>query len=294
MTTLERRYRRLLLAYPRGYRSAHGDEILDLLLDTAEPGSSLPSLKETAGLFAGGLRARVTQAARGPAWVDGLHLGVTALTVVNLAVLVPYTRSLPLWVALSALAVLAVLRGWLRPALPLVLVTGVKAGALATGTPLLDHTLLPVFPDFLVDSALYSTGGLLGAVAGHVLAFAGLLALAACGQPVRTRSWCWLLPIPLLAAADPAWLGYTVGAPPPQTRIIAEFVLFGLGIWAGRMAGDLRWALASTIYLLAVSVSFGESLGYLSTQDVAYWGLLVLLTLFTAAVPYGRRRHALR
>ncbi|MFC7647076.1 hypothetical protein ACFQX6_45975 [Streptosporangium lutulentum] len=98
-------------------------------------------------------------------------------------------------------------------ALPLVLVTGVKAGALATGTPLLDHTLLPVFPDFLVDSALYSTGGLLGAVAYHVLAFAGLLALAACGQPVRTRSWCWLLPIPLLAAADPAWLGYTVGAP---------------------------------------------------------------------------------
>ena len=248
-------------------------------LDIAEPGSSLPSLKEAAGLFAGGLRVRVAQAARGPAWVDGLHLGVMALTVVNLAVLVPYARSVPLWVTLSALTVLAVLRGRLRPALPLVLLTGVKAGAMATGTLLLDHTLLPVFPDFLVDSALYSTGGLLGAVAGHVLAFAGLLALAVCGQPVRTRSWCWLSPIPLIAAADPAWLGPMVGVPPPPTRIIAEFVLLGLGIWAGQVTGDPRWALASAIYLLAVSVSFGESLGHLSTQDVAYWGLLVLLTL---------------
>ncbi|GAA4223977.1 hypothetical protein FHR32_003058 [Streptosporangium album] len=46
MTALERRYRQLLLAYPRGYRSAYGDELIGLLLDTADPGSSLPPPKE--------------------------------------------------------------------------------------------------------------------------------------------------------------------------------------------------------------------------------------------------------
>ncbi|WP_406319456.1 hypothetical protein OHA77_19430 [Streptosporangium sp. NBC_01639] len=293
MTALERRYRRLLLAYPRGYRSAYGDELIGLLLDTAEPGSSLPSPKEAAGLVAGGLRARVTQATRGPAWVDGLHLGTTVLTVANLAVLVPFARSLPLWVALSALAVLAVLRGWVRLALPLVLLTGLKAGALATAALLLDHTLLPVLPDFLGAHALYSTGGLYSAVAGHVLAFAGLLALAARQRPVRARSWWWLATLPAIAAADPAWLGRADGASPPGTRVAAEIVLLGLAVWAGHLARDPRWALASAIYLLAVSVAFAESLPYLSRRDVAYWALLAFLTLATAVVPYGRRRRAL-
>ncbi|MFF5213223.1 hypothetical protein [Streptosporangium sp. NPDC000396] len=293
MTVLERRYRRLLLAYPREYRSAHGDELLDLLLDTAEPGSSLPSLKEAAGLLAGGVRTRVTRGGREPAWVEGMHLGVTALTIANLAVLVPYARLLPLWVALSALAVIAVLRGWVRPALPLVLITGVKAGALATATPLLDHTLLPVFPDFLVTSALYSTGGLFSAVVGHALAFTGLLALAARGRPGRPRSWCWLLAVPLVAAADPEWMGYTEGAALPLTRILVEGALLGTAVWAGHLARDLRWALASAIYLLAASVPFAENLSELSVQDEAYWALLAFLTLFAAIVPYGRRRHAL-
>ncbi|MER5424433.1 hypothetical protein [Streptosporangium roseum] len=293
-TTLERRYRRLLLTYPRDYRSDHGDELIGLLLDTAEPGSSMPSLKEAAGLVAGGLRARLARGTRGPAWADGLHLGVTVLTVANLATLMPFARTLPLWVALSALAALAVLRGWVRSALPLVLLTGLKAGTLATATPLLDHTILPVFPDFFVTGALYSTGGLLSAVTGHVLAFAGLSALAVRRQPVHTRSWWWLLLLPLIAAADPVWLGREAGAPQPLVKIIGEIALLGLAVWAGHVARDPRWALASAMYLLAASVAFGESLSYLSLspQDMAHWALLALLTLAGAVVPYGHRRRA--
>ncbi|WP_433247649.1 hypothetical protein ACQPYK_47405 [Streptosporangium sp. CA-135522] len=293
-TSLERRYRRLLLAYPRGYRSDYGDELVGLLLDTAEPGTSLPSQKEAAGLIAGGLRARVTYMTESPPWADGLHLGATVLTVVNLATLVPYARSLPLWVALSALAVLAVLRGWVRLALPLVLLTGAKAGALATATPVLGHTLLPVFPDSLITGALYSTGGLYGAVAGHALAVASLSALAVRRRPVRARSWWWLSLVPAIAVADPTWLGRLEGASPPPVRAAAEIILLGLAIWAGRLSRDPRWALASATYLAAVSVSFAENIDNLSRQGVAYWGLLAFLTLAAVAVPYGYRRHALR
>ena len=38
MTRRERRYRRLLLAYPGGYRRRHGDEIITTLLELAEAG----------------------------------------------------------------------------------------------------------------------------------------------------------------------------------------------------------------------------------------------------------------
>ena len=56
-------------------------------------------------LIVGGLRTRVIYAAKRPAWVDGVHLGVLALSVAQLAMLVPYATTVPLWVGLSALAV---------------------------------------------------------------------------------------------------------------------------------------------------------------------------------------------
>jgi hypothetical protein len=56
---LERRYRRLLVAYPAGYRERRGDEIVGTFLDTAAPGRSRPSLADAADLVAGGLRQRL-------------------------------------------------------------------------------------------------------------------------------------------------------------------------------------------------------------------------------------------
>ena len=40
---LERWYRRLLWAYPIGHRRAHGEEILTMLMDSAEPGRCVPA-----------------------------------------------------------------------------------------------------------------------------------------------------------------------------------------------------------------------------------------------------------
>ncbi|MEU4476762.1 hypothetical protein AB0F68_01640 [Micromonospora sp. NPDC023966] len=56
---LARRYRRLLLAYPRAYRRERGEELLGLLLDGAPAGQTRPSLRETADLIRGGLRCRL-------------------------------------------------------------------------------------------------------------------------------------------------------------------------------------------------------------------------------------------
>ncbi|GAA1887391.1 hypothetical protein [Asanoa iriomotensis] len=58
MTPLERRYRRLLLAYPRAYRRARGDELLTTLLEGAPPDRTHPPAGEAWDLVRGGLRQR--------------------------------------------------------------------------------------------------------------------------------------------------------------------------------------------------------------------------------------------
>ncbi|MEU7905422.1 hypothetical protein [Actinoplanes sp. NPDC049118] len=55
---LERRYRRLLLAYPGPYRRRHGAEIVTTLLDLAEPGRGRPAAAQALHLVACGLRQR--------------------------------------------------------------------------------------------------------------------------------------------------------------------------------------------------------------------------------------------
>ncbi|MCM4078402.1 hypothetical protein [Paractinoplanes hotanensis] len=56
--TLERRYHRLLLAYPGPYRRGHGTEIVTTLLEMAPPGQTRPSASDVWHLFRSGLRQR--------------------------------------------------------------------------------------------------------------------------------------------------------------------------------------------------------------------------------------------
>ncbi|MEU3457454.1 hypothetical protein ABZ671_28195 [Micromonospora sp. NPDC006766] len=53
---LERWYRRLLWAYPIGYRRAHGQEILTMLMDSAEPGRRVPARADVVDLVRGAVR----------------------------------------------------------------------------------------------------------------------------------------------------------------------------------------------------------------------------------------------
>ncbi|MEU9510974.1 hypothetical protein AB0D32_32385 [Micromonospora sp. NPDC048170] len=62
MSGLERRYHRLLRAYPAEYRRARGAEIVGTYLDLAGPGRRWPSPADAADLLRGGLRQRLRAA----------------------------------------------------------------------------------------------------------------------------------------------------------------------------------------------------------------------------------------
>ncbi|SCL68753.1 hypothetical protein GA0070606_4870 [Micromonospora citrea] len=62
MSELERRYHRLLRAYPAEYRRARGTEIVGTYLDLADPGRRWPSPADAADLLRGGLRQRLRAA----------------------------------------------------------------------------------------------------------------------------------------------------------------------------------------------------------------------------------------
>ncbi|NRQ40389.1 hypothetical protein HII36_52515 [Nonomuraea sp. NN258] len=295
MTTLERRYRRLLLAYPRQYRLAHGDELLDVLLESAAPDQSVPAVREAAGLVLGGVRARIARLATGSVWAGGVHLGITAVSVANLAALLPYAAEIPWLVACSALATLAVLRGLTRVAFVLTAPAGAKAVAIAGGWQLFDVTLLPVYPGALTDQALFATSGPFSVGAAYAVVLLGLLALIGRGQKAGARSWWWPAAVLPLAWMGPAWPGVAGGLPLSVSRAGAELTVLGLAVVAAYLTRDLRWGLAAAIYLLVASIELAPHAyeSALSRQHLAYWGLLVLLTLGTVAMPYRQRRHCL-
>lgn len=66
---LERRYRRLLWAYPRAYRRHRGDEMVGTLLDAAAPGQCRPTAAEWRDLIGRGLRCRFGIRGGWPRWV---------------------------------------------------------------------------------------------------------------------------------------------------------------------------------------------------------------------------------
>ncbi|RCG32478.1 hypothetical protein DQ384_02950 [Sphaerisporangium album] len=307
VTGPERWYRWLLWAYPREYRAAHGEELIATLLEAGEGGRAVPQAREALALVAGGARARALGAGHGPAWADGVHLGVTVLAVLNLGVLVPYAGSVPVWTALAAVTLFAVMRGWVRVALGLVALVGGKVVAVVLGHPWLDQTLLPVFSDGVWNApALYSRGGPVAPIAAYALAFLGLAALASRRGPLRRRTWRWWLAVPLTAGVDPAsWLTVESGSPRAATRVGLELALLCLAVWAGRVAADPRWALAAALALLPAVIACLEGLavqgaayasfyGFSSgRQELSHLGMLVLLTVAAAAVPLHVRRHAL-
>ncbi|MGW2624792.1 hypothetical protein [Micromonospora taraxaci] len=86
MTDLERRYLRLLAAYPADYRRARGAEIVGTYLDLAQPGRRWPAPADVADLVRGGLRQRV-RASGVIHLVPGVRLAavVALLTAITLA-----------------------------------------------------------------------------------------------------------------------------------------------------------------------------------------------------------------
>jgi hypothetical protein len=274
---LRRRYQRLLVAYPTGYRAAHGDEILSTLLEAARPTQRFPSWRESTSLLLGGLRMRARQAAKESPrrlWTDGLHLGVLLVVLVNLGGALELLR--PLWTALVAVGALAVLRGWGRTAL-----AATAIAALAVARPLLPHIGLPWWLPGYGD---WSAVGryLWPAVVLAVLAWPGVARL-------RPRSWWWLL-LPAaqaaLALAEDPWSLVKAGA---EVGLLLAVLVVAVG------ALDPRPAIAAAVYLIPGLLYAAESIaeGAPSTLALGYWMVLAVLTATLAAAAWRIRRQHL-
>lgn len=94
MQPLERRYRRLMFAYPSVYRREREDEIVGTLLDVAEDDRRWPTPREAADLVLNGWRTRVRSATgttTSGLWVESLSvaatMGVTVMAGVSIAML---------------------------------------------------------------------------------------------------------------------------------------------------------------------------------------------------------------
>lgn len=94
---LARRYRRLLLCYPRDYRRERGAELVATLLEAAPPGRVRPSLREAANLIGHGVRARLGRPASRTvvAWA-GLAAVVCGLFTAAVATRLAWETSRPL------------------------------------------------------------------------------------------------------------------------------------------------------------------------------------------------------
>jgi hypothetical protein len=109
---LERRYRRLLRAFPRGYRRHRGEEMLATLLDSAAPGQTRPTVTDTVDLLRAALRERsglhaapdLQSALR---WVGPFCLAVTAGFTINTWAVNPASGTFAVVGVLWVVAVLA-------------------------------------------------------------------------------------------------------------------------------------------------------------------------------------------
>jgi hypothetical protein len=100
---LERRYRRLLVAFPTDHRCQYGDEMIAVLLASAPEGRRRPTLADALDLIMGGLRARLRQRGTGP----GDARGADALAVCSVALPVTLLAALAvnyLWNLIPAFA----------------------------------------------------------------------------------------------------------------------------------------------------------------------------------------------
>jgi hypothetical protein len=273
---LERRYQRLLWAYPAGYRHEHQPEILSTLLDSAHPDQRYPSVREAAALVLGGLRTRARIAARQSPWLlwaEGLRLGVLLLLVSVTASAASATWLLTefvgTWItaskaagwvvsAAAALAILAVARGSFRVGLGLLVVA---IAALMSMSP-----ANPTQPELL---ALWLAGAIL------------VVLIRRPPVPARRRAWPWLLATPLSLLVG--LYGFHLGDQWPmvtawEVRTLLPnlaLVLVALA-WASI---DPRPTIAAAIYVVP------RLLGYLATlvlfpgggRDV--WDLIIPLTI---------------
>src|ERR1700735_3120880 len=274
-TTLERRFRLLLHAYPAAYRRDRAEEMVGTLLETTPAGRTWPLARDIRALLLGGLRARSAQNRRlgTPAnlrlaallgcavflcCIASNYLGYGKFAVAIPAGQIPTTGYPPQfasgWAVAPALLILAaVLLAWL-PGRKAVALGAVAAGTAAVaydfsvalqtaGTPGLPLQNPATYPDLLPLLTI-------------LLPLAALVLLSG-GQARLPRLWLWLpgvvivQPVITQLVAAAHWSSGSV-EPYPQLRM--WLVMFAVAtVWIGV---DARPAIGVAIALGLQTSSF--------------------------------------
>jgi hypothetical protein len=255
---LERRYLRLLRWYPPAYRQARGSEILDTLMESADPGRRHPTAHERRALVLGGLRARTGanhRRSRTEVWLGGLRLGALLLLVHAAAATLADTGrasgdlatgrapgsewALPVILLLAAGALVLLAAGRLVPALALT-VGGIAAQQVWA------YGALEPLPVNVPWQDLMSARVWQLPLAAALLVLLALQRPSA-AQPPATPPWRWLLAVPV---------GMLVLLPIPSYASVPSDEILILFLLCGPVLSliDVRIPIAVTAVLFAYTI----------------------------------------
>ncbi|BCJ61030.1 hypothetical protein Jiend_44520 [Micromonospora endophytica] len=294
MTELERRYRRLLWAYPADYRRERGDEIVGTYLDLADPQRRRPSPAEAADLVRGGLRQRL-RAAGANDLVPGVRLGaLLALTTAAFLAafwvfaerhLPPAEWGVPVFGPFVSVGIVAWC-GWLLAAL---------VAAVAPGRP----TRAAITVALLVTAALPAISVVAGVPRPPLLVLVPQVALGVLALAIGDHLPAPARTLPVAAAVAGGGLSYAMGfdalwgayrgggeelLPPTGTVLLTVALLLAVGLGMRRDASG-GWAvvaLLTPVGLLNVHLLAGAVDGVVSAAPRPTYPTLVATAITVA------------
>ena len=308
-TGLERRYRRLLAWYPAQHRHAHGEEMIGVLLASAQDGQRRPRPADALNLALGGLRIRaraVLAGSFGPSFTDALAVYSLAIPVMWMFVLLTWAAATA-WVmprsgASGTFALAATIGALLlSAAVPLVLAwRGRRAAAVAVA-------FLPAA--LFTCAAGWAPPSLGFASADSLFAVLQVVALAASPGPrrgarVMTR-WTWgVVCAAGVAAAVPlyaiAFWRMPAGAAALTFGAVALTAAAALLLTIPKpVAARLIVLLTAPVYLSALSIATAyQFIGGPSGLDIASFAIVyvpaLVLAVLIAVLGWAGARRRLR
>jgi hypothetical protein len=317
---LERRYRRLLSWYPAEHRRVHGEEMIGVLLASADTGQRRPGLADTLDLVRAGVRIRLR-----PRRYDGLDAGwrdtlavasvaIPAMLAIVYGVLFSWTvrnqigvmRTVPAGiiavlaatVLLVALPPVLAVRGLRRSATLLYLVPVLCLGYWGSA-PLVSDENHGFFLAFLVSAAAFvlSPGArrAVQIMSARTWAVMGIIGLALCVPEIMVTSG---------SVQSPIWVDrsyWSVWAHAPRYPLVMIVTLTLIAAVAAiglvrTLPSPVGWRLVMLLAVpaypgaVALATSLSASAASPGTLEVAYLPTIVLACLSVGLIWRSRRR----
>jgi len=279
MTTLERRARLLLRAYPAGYRKDRGEEIISTLLEATPAGRSWPLARDVRALVMGGLR---TRAAVNRQRTTAANLRFAA--AIGAAAYLTY-------IAASGLTfgAFVVIRAGREPDWPMFVADALVLVAVALTWVTSGRTIRLAGPIAAAVAMLLppAVSGVLGssASAWPIPELACLSLLAVFAVRGERPGWRWALPVAVVGAIGA--VEYLV----PGSWSVSLFVLVeAIGavslLWA---VVDARPGVATAVFLLALWLPLGIE-NFVGYPDIGA-AVPALIAIAVAAIAVWRLRR---